>query len=215
MWDTYVAMHVYYDSDIKRALDLGVKCIDHGQFISKETMIEAKEKGIMFSYNVSGMDPLALEHPVYGNPEGPQYPKLITFMRNSENLFKYIREIEPDVVFNSDFILLDMKGVRPGVDHEMGFLADNIGNFMTLRALTSNGGKLAAMTGQNNPYPEGKLGIIEEGAYADILIVDGNPLEDISVLGASLKWFDAEPRGPSIETINLIMKDGKIYKNSL
>ena len=96
----------------------------------------------------------------------------------------------------------------------MGFLADNVGNLMTLKAMTSNGGKLAALTGQNNPYP-GKLGVIEEGAYADIIVVDGNPLEDLSVLGASLKWFDAEPRGPSIDTIQLIMKDGKIYKNTL
>ncbi|MCP3956621.1 MAG: amidohydrolase family protein, partial [bacterium] len=66
-----------------------------------------------------------------------------------------------------------------------------------------------------NPYPEGKLGVIEVGAYADILIVDGNPLEDITVIGGSPKWFDAEPRGEGIETIRVIMKDGKIYKNTL
>jgi len=213
-WDTYVGMHVYYDSDIRRALDLGVKVMDHGQFISRETMEDAKERGIIMSFNVSGMDPLALEHPVYGNPDGPQYPKLLTFMKNSENLFQYIREIEPVIVFNTDFIFLSVEGVRPGIDHEMGFLADNVGNLMTLKAMTSNGGKLAALTGQNNPYP-GKLGVIEEGAYADIIVVDGNPLQDLSVLGASLKWFDAEPRGPSIDTIRLIMKDGKIYKNTL
>lgn len=214
-WDTYVAMHVYYDHDIRRAMELGVKCIDHGQFIEKETLEEAKRLDVILSINVSGMDPIALEHPVYGNPEGPQYPKFMTFMKKSEKLFEYIKEVKPTIVFNSDFVFLNKKGVRAGIDHEMGFLADNIGNLMTLRALTSNGGKLAAMTGQNNPYPKGKLGVIEEGAYADILIVDGNPIEDIAVLGASLKWFDAEPRGPSIETINLIMKDGKIYKNTL
>ena len=66
-----------------------------------------------------------------------------------------------------------------------------------------------------NPYPEGKLGVIEEGAYADILIVDGNPLEDFSVVGTGDKWFDAEPRPESPETIRIIMKDGKIYKNTL
>ena len=75
-------------------------------------------------------------------------------------------------------------------------------------------GELAALTGKNNPYP-GKLGVIEEGALADILIVDGNPLEDITVIGANPKYFDAEPRGQGIETIRVIMKDGKIYKNTL
>ena len=64
-------------------------------------------------------------------------------------------------------------------------------------------------------FRSGALGVIEEGAYADILLVDGNPLEDIAVIGGSLEWFDAEPRGPSIETIRLIMKDGAIYKNTM
>jgi imidazolonepropionase-like amidohydrolase len=78
--------------------------------------------------------------------------------------------------------------------------------------MTSVAGKLAQLTGKANPDP-GKLGVIEEGAYADILLVEGNPLEDITVLGARSKIFEIEdPRGESIE---LIMKDGRIYKNTL
>ena len=57
--------------------------------------------------------------------------------------------------------------------------------------------------------------MIEEGAYADILLVDGNPLEDLSVIGTSDKWFDAPEPPTSPETIRIIMKDGKIYKNTL
>jgi imidazolonepropionase-like amidohydrolase len=57
--------------------------------------------------------------------------------------------------------------------------------------------------------------VIEEGALADILIVDGNPLEDITVLGANPKYLDAEPRERGIETIRVIMKDGRIYKDTL
>jgi imidazolonepropionase-like amidohydrolase len=66
-----------------------------------------------------------------------------------------------------------------------------------------------------NPYAEGKLGVIEEGAYADILIVDGNPLKDFSVVGTGHKWFGADPRPDSPETIRIIMKGGKVYKNTL
>jgi len=57
--------------------------------------------------------------------------------------------------------------------------------------------------------------VIEEGAYADLLIVDGNPLEDFSVIGAVDAWFDAEPRAQDVPRIRVIMKDGKFYKNTL
>jgi len=67
---------------------------------------------------------------------------------------------------------------------------------------TSRGGELIALSGPRNPYP-GKLGVIEEGAYADLLLVDGNPLENIDLIGDPEKNFV------------IIMKDGKIYKNTL
>ena len=57
--------------------------------------------------------------------------------------------------------------------------------------------------------------MIEAGAYADILVVDGNPLEDIMAIGANSKWFDAEPREADVPAIRMIMKDGVIYKNTL
>jgi len=58
------------------------------------------------------------------------------------------------------------------------------------------------MSGRRNPYP-GKLGVVEEGALADLVLVDGNPLEDINLV--------ANPR----KSFVLIMKDGRIYKNTL
>lgn len=57
--------------------------------------------------------------------------------------------------------------------------------------------------------------MIEENAYADILVVDGSLLEYISVLGTNDKWFDAEPHGQGHDTLRLIMKDGVIYRNTL
>ncbi len=67
---------------------------------------------------------------------------------------------------------------------------------------TSGNAELLALSGPRNPYP-GKLGVIEEGAYADLLLINGDPLKDISVL--------TDPN----KNLALIMKDGKIYKNSL
>ena len=76
-----------------------------------------------------------------------------------------------------------------------------------LRSATSVNAKLLGQ--------EGTLGCIKPGALADLLVVDGNPLEDLSVLGANPEWFDAPPRDRGFETIRLIMKDGDIYKNTL
>jgi imidazolonepropionase-like amidohydrolase len=71
-----------------------------------------------------------------------------------------------------------------------------------------------AFTGKNNPYP-GKLGVIEKGAYADIILVDGNPLKDLKLLGASFDMW-AKPRNErTIATIPFVMKGGKIYHNKL
>jgi imidazolonepropionase-like amidohydrolase len=102
------------------------------------------------------------------------------------------------------------------VVYEKYLNGDYFGIHNALVAMTSVGGEIAAMSGKfMNPYPDGKLGVIEEGAYADILIVDGKPLQDLSVVETSDKWFDAPRPAKSPETIRIIMKDGKIYKNSL
>jgi hypothetical protein len=87
--------------------------------------------------------------------------------------------------------------------------------FPVLKQLTSTAGELLALSGPRNPYKAGKLGVIEEGAYADLLLVDGNPLKDITVIGGTDQWFDADPEWKPIESLKVIMKDGKIYKNTL
>ena len=58
-----------------------------------------------------------------------------------------------------------------------------------LKQMTSVAGEMLVMSGARNPYPAGPLGVIQEGAYADLILVDGNPLEDISVIGGTDKWF--------------------------
>lgn len=67
---------------------------------------------------------------------------------------------------------------------------------------TSNCGRLFELSTYKHPYQEGKLGQIVEGAYADLLIVDGNPLEGVDCVMQD-------------ETKKVIMKDGVVYKNTL
>ena len=69
-----------------------------------------------------------------------------------------------------------------------------------LKMATHDNAELLALTGLRNPYP-GRLGVVEEGALADLLLVDGDPTADIDLL--------ADPGN-----LDVIMKDGRIYKNS-
>jgi imidazolonepropionase-like amidohydrolase len=80
--------------------------------------------------------------------------------------------------------------------------------------MTSTAGEMLALSGPRNPA-KGKLGVIEVGALADMILVDGNPLEDITTIGGTDAWFDADPEYKQIETLKVIMKDGVVYKNTL
>ena len=76
-------------------------------------------------------------------------------------------------------------------------------NVEILRQNTSNAGRWLAKSGTKNPYREGPLGVIEVGAYADMILVEGNPLEDVAVLAD----YD--------NNIKVVIKDGEIFQNSL
>jgi imidazolonepropionase-like amidohydrolase len=212
-YDTYVFVHAYTDRTVSDALDSGVKVIDHGQMVTEETVKRMADEGIIWSLNTAGFSPILFEHPNFA-PGTPSGAKLAIAHEGAANLVELVKKYKPKIVHNVDTVLSTFDQGRSHRDFEKYQFADWFGNHAMLVSATSTAGELAQLTGQRNPYP-GKLGVIEEGAFADVLIVDGNPLEDLSVLGANPKWFDAEPRSEGHETIRVIMKDGVIYKNTL
>ena len=211
-FDTYVLVHAYTDRTVTMALDAGVKCIDHGQMVSEETVKRMAEEGIFWSINWAGLDPALLNHPNYAMPTVK--PKVVAYQDGSAKLAEYVKKYKPKIVHNVDTVLSSVGFGRAHRDFEKYYASKVLGNFEFLKSATSTAGELAQLTQRRNPYPH-KLGVIEPGAYADLLIVDGNPLEDMSCLGANPKWFDAPPRGRGFDTIKLIMKDGEIFKNTL
>jgi len=213
-FDTYVTVHVYTDRGVKSALDAGVKVMEHGNLVSEETVQHIKEESIFWVLNLSGLSPSLFSHPNFA-PGTPSGKKVAIAHKGSKNLKAYVKKYKPKIVFAIDTVLSTMEQGRSNRDFEKWIHADWFGNHAMLVAATSTAGELAQLTGQRNPYPDGKLGVIEPGAYADILVVDGNPLEDLTGLGAHDKYLDAEPREAGIETIRVIMKDGKVYKNTL
>jgi imidazolonepropionase-like amidohydrolase len=212
-WDTYVAAHAYTAKDVTRAIEAGVRCIEHAQNVDEATVELMVEKGVFWALNTAGLSEILYEHPNYA-PTTPSGIKVRKFHAGATELVDLIKKHKPKIVHNVDTVLSTFEQGRSHRDFEKYQFASMFGNHALLVSMTSAGGELAELTGRRNPYP-GKLGVIEPGAYADILVVDGNPLEDAAVLGANPKWFDAEPRGEGIETIRVIMKDGAVYKNTL
>ena len=213
-WDTYWTVHAYTDGAVAQALDAGAQCIDHGQMITEKTMKRIVRDDIFFTSNLAGISPELLKHPVYGDPSSPVHAKVKQFMDGSKAFTGYVRKYRPRWSFGADVVFSTRDYFRKHIDFEKHFAAQEFGNHYALKGLTSVPGELAALTGKHNPYP-GKLGVIEEGAYADILLVDGNPLTDISAVGGHPGWFNAPSRGEDVRNIRLIMKDGQIYKNTL
>lgn len=213
-WDTYWTVHAYTTETVNQALDAGAECIDHGQMMDENTMRRIVKDGVFLVSNVTGMSDEVMRHPYYGNPDNPSYWKTKQFLEDSASFADYVNEHQPKWVFGDDIVLSEQSVFRRAVDYEKWFAGNLFGNHYALKGMTSVAGELAQLTGKNNPYP-GRLGVIEAGAYADILLVDGNPLEDLAAIGANDSLFDAEPRSQDIESIRLIMKDGKIFKNSL
>lgn len=210
-WDTYVAAHVFNDRSVNRLLDAGVKSLEHGFFINDETMKRISSEGAYVVPQMWGISPDLARNPLMPADKIPLVQKLgEQFKDFGRNLVKN----NVKVVFASDYVGTNADAERAR-RYEIWWRTQTFdSNYEVLKQLTSVAGELMAESGQLNPYPH-KLGVIEKGAYADILLIDGNPLEDISVIGGTDKWFDADPEYKEINTINLIMKDGVIYKNTI
>lgn len=214
---TYSAVHAYTDASVQNAIRAGVVSIEHGNLMQNpETFRMVAEADAWVVPAMAAFAPDILEHPYYGNPDLPAYAKTASVNENGETWIKLANEFRINMAFGSDSLGVTPLPWRQTRDFQITQWGRSFGNLRTLQAMTSDAGKLLSLSGIMNPYPEGPLGVIEEGAYADIILVDGNPLEDLSVIGGSDSMFGSTPRPiASVETIPLVMKDGVIHKNNL
>jgi imidazolonepropionase-like amidohydrolase len=213
-YGSYVMAHSYRKEAIMAALNAGVKSIEHGFMFDCEISRLMKKKGAYITTNLTAFDPGLLDIPAVANVPA-SLAKAKSASAAFEDYLDNMRKCPAKRGFHTDCVG-SVAACNIQIAYEKHLNHEFFGPHTSLVAMTSVGGEIAALSGDfMNPYPDAKLGIIEEGAYADILIVDGNPFEDFSVVGTGDKWFDAEPRPDSPDTIRIIMKDGKIYKNTL
>ncbi|MDH4006622.1 MAG: amidohydrolase family protein [Desulfuromonadales bacterium] len=199
-YGTYATIHVHTDKTISRAVDVGFKMVEHATIMSEATAKKMAEKGVIWSMQTGLFMPDAATNPGYSNDTQRAKGKVV--QEGMEQSIKYAKKYNLKTLFGTDIIGPRAAYLKlfPG---EWEFRSKYYSPFEVLQQATKNGGEAVELSGVKNPYPAGPLGVVEEGAYADILLVKGNPLENVLILR------DYK------ESIDLIMKDGKIYKNTL
>jgi imidazolonepropionase-like amidohydrolase len=194
-WGTYVTIHAYTPRAIQQAVAAGVKCIEHGQLIDEPTAKLLADNGIWWSLQPFMDDENAspLVNPV-------SQKKAQEVFAGTENAYRLAKKYKIKTAFGTD-ILFDAR-----VAGRQGAILARMVHWYTpaeaLKMATADNGELMALSGFINPYP-GKLGVVEEGALADLLLVDGNPLENIKLVEDPDKNF------------LVIMKDGTVYKDTV
>lgn len=193
-WGTYVCTHAYTPASIQRAIAAGVKVIEHGHLMDEPTARLMAEKGIWLStqpfVDLSGAAAL-----------GPaNQARMKQVVSGTERVYALAKKYKIKTAFGTDILFSQALAARQG--HMLVDLTRWYTPAEALIMATSTNAELLTMSGLRNPYP-GKLGVIEEGALADLLLVDGNPLEDIALVADPDKNF------------LVIMKDGRIYKKAL
>jgi len=196
-WNTYVMTHTFTDKATARAVEAGVISIEHGHLLSEDTLKLMKKKGAYLS-----MQPILDDEDAIVFPEGSfSRQKYITVTEGTDRVYRLAKRIGVQIVFGTDTLFDPLLAEKQG--KQLAKLSRWFSPAEVLRQATSTAGELLALSGPRNPYPDGPLGVIKAGAYADLILVDGNPLENLDLVADPADNFD------------LIMKDGVIYKNSL
>ena len=193
-WGTYVTVHVYLPEAVQRSLSAGVQCIEHAHLMDERTAEIMAKKGTWLStqpfVNVDDVGPLS----------GQSLEKFREVIAGTDNMYKLARKHGVKVAFGTDLIFSPALAARQGV--MLSNMTRWYSGAQTLKMVTADNGELLALSGERNPYP-GKLGVLEQGAWADLLVVDGNPLDNVALL--------ADPD----KNLKLVMKDGRIYKDEM
>jgi imidazolonepropionase-like amidohydrolase len=193
-WNTYIAVHAFTDTAVKQALEAGVKSIEHGHLLGEDVIKLMAEKGAWLS-----MQPILDDEDAIPFPEGsPNRAKFITVTAGTDNVYGYAKKHGVKIAWGTD-TLFDA-GLAAKQGKQLAKMKRWFTPFEVLKMATHDNAQLLKLCGPRDPYP-GELGVVKAGALADLILVDGNPLENIDLV--------ADPDNKFV----LIMKDGKIYKN--
>jgi len=203
---SYVAVHAYHDASYNRLLDLGVRSFEHGFLVSEDTVKRMvrkykKDKDIVWSFQCfMSINSFGSYETMPDFFTHEQKVKGVAVGKGAREAAKMMNEHGMFIVGGSDMF-------SPGlVERIKEDLTCNVkAGFTPAQALkhwTGNAGIVLAWSGPKNPYPTYKLGQIAPDSYADLLLWEGNPLENIDLILDENK-------------LDFVMKDGLVYKNTV
>ncbi len=170
-WGTYVTVHAYTPASIQRAIAAGVKCIEHGHLMDQQTAKLMADKGIWLSTQpfpdemADAFPPGSLER------EGARG------LRRHRQDLRVGEEVQDKDSVRHRYPVLPATGAAPWTICWRS-LVRWYTPAQALTMATGTNAELLGLSGKRNPYP-GKLGVVEEGALADLLLVDGDPIANI------------------------------------
>ena len=188
-WNTYVTVHAYHPKSVRRAIEAGVKVIEHGNLLDEATLRLMAERGIWLSGQMlvdstEAMDPKRRE-------------KRKPVIEGQRLVWPMAKRLGVKLAWGTDFLF------EPELNAQQNAYILRLKPYFTpaelLKLVTSGNAELLALSGPRTPY-EGRLGVVAEGALADLILVRGDPLADIDLIG-----------DPAANFI-VIMKDGKLVK---
>lgn len=200
---TYVAVHAYTPAAIRRSVEAGVRSIEHAHLIDEATMKLIAERGVFLSpqaYVFSGVfgGTSNAGAPAQGSAQSSKSQQVSLGL---DRMMQLAKRHDVKIAFGTD--VFGSPKVFPWESREFGARLRWFSSYEILKQATSINGDLLALSGARNPYADGKIGVIEPGAWADLLIVEGDPLTDIRIL-----------ENPE-QNLRLIIKGGRVVKRTL
>jgi len=194
-WGTYVTVHAYTPRAVRQAIEAGVRCIDHGQLLDEATAKLMAEKGVWWS-----LQPFLDDRPSPHAEGSANRRKQLEMYKGTDTAYALAKKHGIRTAWGTDTLFDAQAATTQGA--QLAKMVRWYTPAEVLRMATADNAELLALSGLRSPY-EGKLGVVEAGALADLLLVDGDPLANIDLVADPARNFV------------VIMKDGRIYKNTL
>ena len=194
-WGTYVMVHAYTPRAIAQAIRAGVRCIEHGHLADEASVALMAEHDIWWSLQPFLDDDEAIP---MATPDGRA--KQLEVTAGTDRAYQLAAKHGVRMGWGTDTLFDAGLAVKQG--KQLAKMTRWFTPAQVLTMATSGNAELLALSGPRHPYP-GTLGRVEPGAWADLLLVDGDPLEDISLVADPARNFA------------VIMKNGVIHQNLL